>query len=582
MWNFAGRQNDIHSPSPGELFYGNWESGIRFLDNMRLGDQSSAPAILAGNKGKNHYYLLPLILGVIGIFFQFERDKRGCWLTFLLFFMTGIAIVIYLNQPPYQVRERDYAYAGSFYAFCIWIGLAVMGLYEWLGGKLKEKYPAATAGAFTVACLCVPALMAQQNWDDHDRSNRRTAVEMATNYLNSVGPQGILITHGDNDTFPLWYAQEVEGIRTDVRICNTSLLGTDWHIGQMKWACNESAPLDLGVSPEQYLYGTNDAVYIYDTRDQVISISDVMKVFKHPDAKLMLESGKAVDYIVSRKISIPVNKENALKSGIVSPEFADLIQDEIIIEIPAKKSYITKQELFMLDLLSNYQWDRPINMLSQGGDINIGLKDYLMYEGFSSKLVPFKNRIGTIDVGLVDVDGLYDKMMNVYCWDALKRKDYDVDYQNYYTFLGVLPQRELFVSTANALLKAGDTERALKVLDKCQESLPDDVWPLESVPIGFTTNDYMVVSMIGCYFRAGAPEKAVELGTKLGNDLLASAAFYLEFYDYASQDFETVCQFIYYLVDELEKGGDKKVSKNLQDSLLAMLKAASGGMEPEE
>lgn len=582
MWNFAGRQNDIHSPSPGELFYGNWESGIRFLDNMRLGDQSSAPAILAGNKGKNHYYLLPLILGVIGIFFQFERDKRGCWLTFLLFFMTGIAIVIYLNQPPYQVRERDYAYAGSFYAFCIWIGLAVMGLYEWLGGKLKEKYPAATAGAFTVACLCVPALMAQQNWDDHDRSNRRTAVEMATNYLNSVGPQGILITHGDNDTFPLWYAQEVEGIRTDVRICNTSLLGTDWHIGQMKWACNESAPLDLGVSPEQYLYGTNDAVYIYDTRDQVISISDVMKVFKHPDAKLMLESGKAVDYIVSRKISIPVNKENALKSGIVSPEFADLIQDEIIIEIPAKKSYITKQELFMLDLLSNYQWDRPINMLSQGGDINIGLKDYLMYEGFSSKLVPFKNRIGTIDVGLVDVDGLYDKMMNVYCWDALKRKDYDVDYQNYYTFLGVLPQRELFVSTANALLKAGDTERALKVLDKCQESLPDDVWPLESVPIGFTTNDYMVVSMIGCYFRAGAPEKAVELGAKLGNDLLASAAFYLEFYDYASQDFETVCQFIYYLVDELEKGGDKKVSKNLQDSLLAMLKAASGGMEPEE
>lgn len=582
MWNFAGRQNDIHSPSPGELFYGNWESGIRFLDNMRLGDQSSAPAILAGNKGKNHYYLLPLILGVIGIFFQFERDKRGCWLTFLLFFMTGIAIVIYLNQPPYQVRERDYAYAGSFYAFCIWIGLAVMGLYEWLGGKLKEKYPTATAGAFTVACLCVPALMAQQNWDDHDRSNRRTAVEMATNYLNSVGPQGILITHGDNDTFPLWYAQEVEGIRTDVRICNTSLLGTDWHIGQMKWACNESAPLDLGVSPEQYLYGTNDAVYIYDTRDQVISISDVMKVFKHPDAKLMLESGKAVDYIVSRKISIPVNKENALKSGIVSPEFADLIQDEIIIEIPAKKSYITKQELFMLDLLSNYQWDRPINMLSQGGDINIGLKDYLMYEGFSSKLVPFKNRIGTIDVGLVDVDGLYDKMMNVYCWDALKRKDYDVDYQNYYTFLGVLPQRELFVSTANALLKAGDTERALKVLDKCQESLPDDVWPLESVPIGFTTNDYMVVSMIGCYFRAGAPEKAVELGAKLGNDLLASAAFYLEFYDYASQDFETVCQFIYYLVDELEKGGDKKVSKNLQDSLLAMLKAASGGMEPEE
>ena len=452
MWNFAGRQNDIHSPSPGEIFYGNWECGIKFIDSLRLGDQSNAPAVLSESKGKNHYYLLPLLLGVMGIFFQFERDKRGCWLTFLLFFMTGIAIVLYLNQPPYQVRERDYAYAGSFYAFCIWIGLAVMALYEWIGGKLKDKYPAATAGVFTAACLFVPALMAQQNWDDHDRSNRRTAVEMARNYLNSVGEQGILVTHGDNDTFPLWYAQEVEDVRTDVRICNTSLLGTDWHIGQMKWACNKSRPLDLSVGEEQYLYGTNDAVYIYDTRNQVIPIKAVMDVFKHPDAKLMLESGKSVDYIVSRKISIPVNKENALKSGIVPAEFADLIQDEIIIEIPAKKSYITKPELFMLDLISNYQWDRPIHLLSQGGDINIGLKDYLMYEGFSSKLVPFRNKIGNINPGIVSVDSLYDKMMNVYCWDALKRDDDDVDYQSYSTFRGVLPQRELFVTAASALL----------------------------------------------------------------------------------------------------------------------------------
>ncbi|MGM9766874.1 MAG: DUF2723 domain-containing protein [Candidatus Cryptobacteroides sp.] len=579
MWNFAGRQNDIHSPSPGELFYGNWECGIKFIDNIRLGDQGNAPALLSGNKGKNHYYLLPLLLGVMGIFFQFERDKRGCWLTFLLFFMTGIAIVLYLNQPPYQVRERDYAYAGSFYAFCIWIGLAVMGLYEWIGGKLKDKYPAATAGVFTAACLFVPGLMAQQNWDDHDRSNRRTAVEMARNYLNSVGEQGILITHGDNDTFPLWYAQEVEEVRTDVRICNTSLLGTDWHIGQMKWACNKSKPLDLRVGEEQYLYGTNDAVYIYDTRDQVIPIKAVMEVFKHPDAKLMLESGKSVDYIVSHKISVPVNKENALKYGIVPAEFADLIQDEIILEIPAKKSYITKPELFMLDLLSNYQWDRPIHMLSQGGDINIGLKDYLMYEGFSSKLVPFKNKIGNIDPGIVSVDSLYDKMMNVYSWDALKRDDYYVDYQNYYTFLGVLPQRELFVTTATALLKAGDKERALTILDKCQESLPDNVWPLESIPLGFTTNDYMVVNMVKLYYEAGCPEKATELGGKLGEELLKSAAFYLDFFDYADGEFDTVCQFMSYLIDEMEKGGDKTVSKGLKDRLLALLHSVSGDFE---
>ena len=574
MWNFAGRQNDIHSPSPGELFYGNWECGIPAIDQLRLGDQSDAPEVLKNNKGKNHYYLLPLLLGIFGLFFQFERDKRGCWLTFLLFFMTGIAIVMYLNQPPYQVRERDYAYAGSFYAFCIWIGFGAMALFHWIGGALKNKYPAATAGALTLACLFVPALMAQQNWDDHDRSNRRTSVEMARNYLNSVGEQGILITHGDNDTFPLWYAQEVENVRPDVRIVNTSLLGTDWHIGQMKWACNESKPLPLTVGVEQYLYGTNDFIYISDSRNQVIPISDVMMVFKHPDAKLVLENGKKVDYIMSRKISIPVNKENALKSGIVSPKFADMIPDQIVLEIPKGKNYITKPELFILDLLSNYQWDRPLNVLSQGGDLNIGLKDYLMYEGYSSKFVPIRNRISSADPGLVDVDELYDKMMNVFTWDAIRKDNYDVDYQNYYTFLGVLPQRELFVATANALLKTGDKERALKVLDKCQESMPDHVWPLESIPLGFYTNDYMVVNMVSDYFAAGAPDKAADLGARLGKELLTTANFYMQFYEYAADDFERACQFLYYLIDELEKGGEKTVSHDLKLSLVAMMRSS--------
>ncbi len=575
MWNFAGRQNDIHSPSPGNIFYGNWECGIKPIDEIRLGDQSKAPEVLKNNKGKNHYYLLPLILGIMGLFFQFERDKRGCWLTFLFFFMTGIAIVMYLNQSPYQVRERDYAYAGSFYAFAIWIGFGMMALYEWIGGKMKEKYPAATAGVFALACLCVPALMAEENWDDHNRHNRKTAVEMAKNYLNSVGEQGILITHGDNDTFPLWYAQEVESVRTDVRICNTSLLGTDWHIGQMKYACNESKPLPLTVGVKQYLYGTNDIIYIYDTDNKVVHIADVMRVFKHPDAKLVLENGNTVDYIMSRKMSIPVNKENAIKSGIVSPKFADMVPDQIVLEIPKNKSYLTKCELFLLDLLSNYQWDRPINFLSQGGDINIGIKNYLMYEGYSSKLVPFKNKISSTEPGLVDVDELYNKVMNVYTWDDIRRNDYDVDYQNYYTFLGVLPQREIFVSTANSLIKAGDKERALKVLDKCQESMPSDVWPLESIPLSFTSNDYMVVNMVTDYFAVGQPEKAKALGKQLGEELLKTADFYLDFYDYDSTDFETACQFLYYLIDELEKGGDKEVSGALKSGLVNVLQAGA-------
>ena len=356
MWNFVGRQNQVHAPDPGDIFHGNWESGIKFIDNFRLGDQSNAPAPLKDDKGKNHYFFLPLLLGLLGLFFQFDRDKRGVWLNFLMFFMTGIAIVIYLNQPPFQVRERDYAYAGSFYFFSVWIGLGLTALCAWIGRRIKsEKSSTALNAVLCLLCLGVPVLMAAQNWDDHDRSGRKTAVEMARNYLNSVGPNGILVTHGDNDTFPLWYAQEVENCRTDVRICNTSLLGTDWHIDQMKWAVNESAPLDLSVGPEQYLYGTNEMIPIVDLREEVMSISDVMTLFRHPQVKAPMSSGRKVDYIASRRISVPVNRENVIKSGILDSKYESQIPDSIILNISKDKDYITKPELFMLDLLSNYQ-----------------------------------------------------------------------------------------------------------------------------------------------------------------------------------------------------------------------------------
>ena len=574
MWNFVGRQNDIHSPSPGDLFYGNWESGIGFVDEFRLGDQSDAPDVLAHNKGKNHYYFLPLLLGLLGLFFQFDRDRRGCWLTFLMFFMTGIAIVLYLNQSPFQVRERDYAYAGSFYMFSIWIGFAVAALYEMARKRVPEK---AAAGVSTVLCLCVPVLMAAENWDDHDRSNRRTAVELARNYLESVGEQGLLITHGDNDTFPLWYAQEVESVRPDVRIVNTSLLGTDWYIGQMRFAINDSKPLPLSIPQAQYLYGTNDAVYIYDTRDQVLPISGVMEVFKHPDAKLPLQSGRTVDYICSRKISIPVNKENVLRSGILGPEYADQILDEIVLTIPAGKEMLTKPELFMLDLLAGYEWDRPINMLNQGGDLNIGLRDYLMYEGFSAKLVPLKNTISsTRGVGQVELDKLCDKIMNVYEWEALKRKDYFVDYQNLYTFLGSAPQRDIFTNAARKCLEVGDTARAVTLLDKCVESVPAETYPLETISIGFASNDMKVLEMVDLYYIAGEPEKARRLAARFEEDLRKSTAFFLSFYDYAAQEFEYSYQIIQYLSDSYRAGGDEDRAEALLDWTDNLLRAALG------
>ena len=358
MWNFVGRQNEIHSPTPGELFYGNWESGIGPIDRFRLGDQRDAPAPLAENKGKNHYFFLPLLLGLLGLVFQFDRDKRGSWIVFLMFFMTGIAIVLYLNQPPYQVRERDYAYAGSFYMFAIWIGLGVAALYEWINDASKGKASKAVAVGVSVLCLGVPALMAEENWDDHDRSHRYTSTEMAANYLNSVGPNGMLVTHGDNDTFPLWYAQEIEGVRTDVRVVNTSLLGTDWYIDQMKWASNESKPLPLTVPQSQYLYGTNEYVFITYDDGSPMMIKDVMDVFKDPKMKAELTSRRKVDFICARKIVIPVNKENCLKYGIVPASLADQIPETITLTMSEDKNYITKPELFMRPVQEQDHLDR--------------------------------------------------------------------------------------------------------------------------------------------------------------------------------------------------------------------------------
>ena len=576
MWNFVGRQNEIHSPTPGNIFHGNWESGIGFIDRARLGDQSNAPEVLKNNKGKNHYYFLPLLLGLLGLCFQFGKDKRGCWLTFLMFFMTGIAIVLYLNQPPYQVRERDYAYAGSFYFFSVWIGLAVAAIYEWADEALKGKGRTLVAAGATAACLFVPVLMGAQNWDDHDRSNRRTAVELAGNYLNSVGPNGFLITHGDNDTFPLWYAQEVEGIRTDVRILNTSLLGTDWYIDQMKYACNESAPLPLSVPQSQYLYGTNEYVPIVDNRGVEMDIKDVMAVFRHPQLKVGLSSGRKVDYIPSRKIVVPVNKENVLNYGILPPEFKDDIPESITLTIPKGKDYLSKPELFMLDLLSGYDWSRPINMLNQGGDINIGIKDYLFYEGFSYKLVPVRNKVSSLNAGKVDLDALYRRLTDVYRFDALAADGWFVDYQNMYTHLGVMSVRQLFATAANSMARNGYTDQAVELLDRGLEVTRQ--LPLETIPIGFVANDYMVINIISQYYKYGEKDKADALALRLFEPMLESAAFFFEFYEWARDDFETSMQYLYYLEDEVKKGGNAELAAHIGEGIEAII----GKVAPKE
>ena len=546
LWNFVGRQNDIHSPVPGDPLKGNWESGIGFIDRLHLGDQSDAPSHLKDNKSKNHYYMLPLMLGLIGMFFQYRKDKRGSWLIFLMFFMTGIAVVLYLNQSPYQVRERDYAYAGSYYFFSLWIGLGVTAIPTLLVTLL----------------LGVPVLMAAENWDDHDRSNRYTATELARNTLNSVGRNGILVTHGDNDTFPLWYLQEVENVRTDVRIVNTSLLGTDWHYDQMKYAVNESSPLPLSIGLDQYLYGTNDAVFIYDTRDSSFLLSDIMKVFKHPDAKIPLTSGRYVDYIASRKFIIPVNKENVLKYGILDGKYADIIPDHITLAIPKDKDLLTKTELFFLDLLSNYQWDRPISLLSAGGDLNIGIKDYLMYDGFSYRFVPIKNKTTRLVNDFTDPEDLYRKMTSVYVWDSLKRTDWFVDYHNIYTFAGVQNQRKIFTDAAKIMLEAGDAEKAAELLDMCRECVPESVIPLDLTSYGLS-NEQSVIMMIDMYYKAGRPDVAAEIACRFSDSLLESAAFYMKYPDWAQGHFETCYDCLVLLAGMAHENGHTELSYSI-------------------
>ncbi len=557
MWNFAGRQNEIHSPVPGDIFKGNWECGIGFIDRLRLGDQSDAPAYLAENKGKNHYYMLPLLLGLIGLIFQNSHDRRGCWLNFLMFFMTGIAIVLYLNQSPLQVRERDYAYAGSFYFFSVWIGLGCL--------YITRKAPACLA-----LCLGVPLLMAAENWDDHDRSNRYTAQELAYNYLRGVGENGILVTHGDNDTFPIWYAQEVEGFRTDVRVVNTSLLGADWHIDQMKQAANESAPLDLTIGKRQYMQGENEYVLIYDPRDSVYPLADVMKVFRHPDAKIPLTNGEYADYIASRRFSIPVDKENVLKYGILDEKYADMIPSEIVLTIPEGKNGITKPELFFLDLLSDYKWDRPINFLSAGGDIQIGIKDYLMYDGFTYRFVPVKNSTNLHENGFTDTEELYRKMKSLYTWDSLERGGWFTDYQNIFTFAGVMSQRKIFSFVAQELIEAGEPEKAVEILDMGQRALPETGFPLDMTIYGLN-NERDVITMIEAYYMAGAAEKASELGRRLSDSLLESAAFFLNHYEYGKQYFDSCYNVLAYLAALADDFNDTGLATSIRERFNAML-----------
>ena len=481
MWNFAGRQNDMQGS--GEPEHGNWITGISFIDNWMLGDQSKLPQELKDNKGHNVFYCLPLLLGLIGLFWQAWRGQRGIrqfWVVFFLFFMTGLAIVLYLNQTPQQPRERDYAYAGSFYAFAIWCGLGVLALYDMLKKKLKTN-DVALASVIGVACLLVPIQMASQTWDDHDRSGRYTCRDFGQNYLMTLQDKGnpIIFTNGDNDTFPLWYNQETEGFRTDARVCNLSYLQTDWYIDQMKRPAYDSPSVPITWPRLDFCSGTNDYIQVDPSLKQ-----QVQNFYKEHPAEARAQFGdqpfevkNIMKYWVRTKNSdmhviptdtlyLTIDKEAVKKSGMMMA--CDTIPDRMVISLAGKRA-LYKNDLMMLEMLAQCNWTRPLYVAATvGSDNYMNLGDNFVQEGLAYRITPFTtNKPGAKNF---DTEKTYNNVMNRFKFGGLDKKGLYIDetiMRMCYT------HRHLFAQLALALIQEGKNDKALKVLRKAEKSIPE-------------------------------------------------------------------------------------------------------------
>lgn len=515
MWNFVGRQSDVQST--GEITDGNWLSGIKFIDQLYLGPQKNLPSDIAQNKGHNTYFFLPFLLGLIGLIYQLDRDKKNFSVVLWLFVMMGIALVVYFNISPSEPRERDYVYAGSFYAFAMWIGFGVMCVKEWLTKLTKHDNIAVTAVA-TAVCCCVPAILGAQNWDDHDRSYRHVGQDLGYDYMITSLPNSIIMNYGDNDTFPLWYNQEVEGLRPDIRIMNMSYLGGDWYIDEMKARYNNSAPVPFSLPRRSYVATNNDYISVEDVFDTPTA-RQVMDWVASTDERTKGTYGDSkVDYIPAKRIAVPVNKENAVKSGIVKPEDAHLIEDTIYLNLSERR--LDKSELMLLDLLATFDWSRPLYFTQAYALQPLGLRDYLQFDGFLYRLVPIKTTSDDpMSIGRVDTEYLYDNLMNKYRWGNINdpRVYSDSFIQHNIAAAG---GRQAHARLAEALLAQGDTVRAVKVLDHSFEMMPQSQF----------RDSYMITTpSIEDYYRAGAYEKGDKILITFAGRLQESINYYLQF-----------------------------------------------------
>ena len=557
MWNFAGRQNDLQGR--GDYMNGNWISGIPFVDKPMVGNQNDQPSAMQ-RPGHNKYYLLPLLLGIIGIVFQTRKDTQNSFVVFMLFIMTGLAIAFYLNMYAFQPRERDYAFAASFYAFAIWIGFGVLGIYN-LFEKLKSNtVQVAGAALTTVACFgLVPCVMANENWNDHNRSNRYTALAIAKNYLDSCAPNAILFTLGDNDTFPLWYVQEVEGYRTDVRVCNLSLLSTSWYVDQMKRKAYSSDPLPISMTWDQYKDGTRDVLYLEPAGNQFVDLKALVDYIKDPQFDhtrhiLLLSQDKGYrsnGRAVPASFSLKVDKAKVLANGTVSPKDSALIVDRLEWNMktnavnPFAKAYI-----IMMDILANNNWERPIYYASTtGSEAYLGLEDYFQLEGFAYRLVPIRTpRQSYSDIGRINSEVLYENLMNVFNDhsridrvnnpNAPAKEAYPYDwggfndprvYHSEDNTRLVSMIRKIYDRLSGQLAAEGDLERAEQVLDKGNAIVPDEVFPYVSVMsnmYGYTQNSTFYMQDYFNLHTPSADKKGMEMAKAIWKEMVELFGWY--------------------------------------------------------
>ncbi|SEL20698.1 Protein of unknown function [Aquimarina amphilecti] len=527
MWNFVGRQDD--NQGKYNNLEGNWLSGIKFIDEMHLGSQDNLPNDVLKNKARNTYYFLPLLLGLIGFVFQLQKDKKNFWVLLAFFLFTGLALKIYLNERPFEPRERDYALVGSFYVFAIWIGFGVYALFDLLKNSLKPKL---LAPIITGICLlAVPVLLAAQNWDDHDRSNRYTAQAMAKMYLQSCQKDAILFTIGDNDTFALWYAQDIEEYRTDVRTVNTSLFATDWYIDQMKKAAYDGKPIPSQLTHDFYRFGNNDAIYYKPVTNDTMLIKNWMRWIETDDPRTKgdLQNGKQVNTFPTKHIRIPVDKEAVLRNGIVSQKDADLIVPYI--DIHLKGDLLFKNRLLMLDMIANNNWERPVYFTggSFGDDDYLWMKDYLQLDGVTYKLVPIRTPIdkrNPYDMGRIDTDLMYN---NVTSWDWGNSENPNI-YHDPETRKNAITYRSNLARLVEALINEGKKDKAKTILDLGMEKMPIEYYEYYT----------LLEPYVSGYYEVGEKEKARDLWNKIAKKYQEQLTYFGSLtlenqYEYASE-----------------------------------------------